>query len=71
MKVVIWKPPVRGGGCKNFNLTPSPAVTSYGPKNLDSYSSTKDINGIFDRFQKNTFFVILGRLKVKSEPQKP
>ena len=41
--------PVRGG-CKNFNLTPSPAVTSYGPKNLDSYSSTKDINGIFDRF---------------------
>ena len=50
MKVVIWKPPVRGG-CKNFKVTPNPAATSYGPKNLDSYSSTKDINGVLTDFE--------------------
>ena len=41
--------------------------TTYGPKNPFSGSSSKVLKGFFDRFEKFSFSMILGRLKVKIE----
>ena len=38
---------------------------TYGPKNPFSGSSSKVLKGFFDRFEKFSFSVILGRLKVE------
>ena len=63
MKVVILKPPVRGGAYWTTR-GPSRAGASYGPINLDSYSSWTEINEGFDRLKKYSFSAKLGRLKV-------
>ena len=62
MKVVILKPPVRGAYWTTRG--PSRAGASYGPINLDSYSSWTEFNGIFDRFEKKSFWAKIGRSEV-------
>ena len=55
--------PLRGGVYWLKQL-PNHDWTTYGPINSFSGSSSKVPKEVFDRFEKFSFFVILGRLKV-------
>ena len=61
MKVVILIQ-LRGGYWTTRG--PSRAGASYGPINLDSYSSWMIFDGTFDRFGKFSFWAKICRLKV-------
>ena len=55
--------PVRG--VYELKQLPNRSRSTCGPKNPFSGSSSKVLKGFFDRFEKFSFSVILGRLKVE------
>ena len=61
MKIVIWD--CRWGGVYELKQFLSCSRTTYGPKNSFSGSSSKVLKGVFDRFEKIFFSVILKILR--------
>ena len=53
------------GGAYGSGATPIHGGWSDGPINPDSYSSWMIFDGIFDRFEKFSFWAKIGRLKVR------
>ena len=68
MKVVIFKPVLRGGACGS-GATSIHGRWPDGPINPDSYSSWMIFDGFFDRIEKFSFWVKLGRSEVEVQPK--
>ena len=57
------------GGVFELNRVPHHPVWSDRPKNLGSHTHEFGLEGFFDRFEKFSFWVKLGRPKVEVQPK--